>query len=150
MPDTKKVTITESSQPTQPSQPSKLPPLKDESSPSTNPLLNLTAAQITQALAALTPDKLAAIKLAAAQSGIANKGDEKFRRLANGDIRILVTISNDLAEGLMTVANEAGEPPFDYIHDIIMQGVNGWFLGGVEDETPAITPATKIPIGTSA
>jgi hypothetical protein len=113
-----------------------------------NPLENLTADQIRVALANLTPDKLAAIRAVAAQSGMAQ--NEKFKRLPNGDIQMVVLIPNDLAEGLMTVCDAAGENNYEFIHGIVMQGINGWFLGGVEDEAPAITPKTTIPIGTPA
>jgi hypothetical protein len=113
-----------------------------------NILESLSADQIRSAMASLTPEKVAAIRLAAAQAGI--KDDDKFHRLPNGDLKMLVTIPNDLVEPLMTVTEAAGEPPFDYIHGIILQGINAWFIGGIEDEQPAAKPTTTIPVGTSA
>lgn len=113
-----------------------------------NPFDNLTPDQIRTALANLTPDKLSAIRQVAGQAGI--KEDSKFQRLPNGDLKMTVTIPQDLVEPLMTVTEAAGEPPFDYIHGIILQGINAWFMGGGEDEQPAVKPTTTIPLGTPA
>jgi hypothetical protein len=113
-------------------------------------LSNLSADQIRSAMEKLTPEKLQALRLAAAQSGLLD-ADQKFQRLANGSISITVNIPFDLAEPLMEMVKAVNEPPHPYIEGILLQGLSGWFQGfGPEEEAPAVVPTTKIPLGTPA
>jgi len=114
-------------------------------------LANITSDQIREALDKLGPERLQAIRLAAAKAGLAIEMEsEKFKRLPNGSIQIQITIPIDLAEALMTLVEAVNEPPHSYIEGILLQGLNAWFIGGPEEEAPAPKPTTAIPTGTTA
>ena len=114
-------------------------------------LANITSDQIREALDKLGPERLDAIRLAAAKAGLAIEMEsEKFKRLPNGSIQIQITIPIDLAEALMTLVEAVHEPPHSYIEGILLQGLNAWFIGGPEEEAPAPKPTTAIPTGTTA
>lgn len=108
---------------------------------------SLTPDQIRDAIVKLSPERLQALRLAAAQSGLAAES-EKFRRLPNGSIQMQITIPVDLAASLMTLVEAVNEPAHPYIEGILLQGLNAWFIGGPEEETPAVVSTTTIPIGT--
>lgn len=114
-------------------------------------LSKLTSEQITQALSKLSPSQLVAVRQAALQSGLTQESD-KFRRLSDGSIEMVVRIDRDRAEPILSFASLAQESPYDYIHNILLQGLDGWMLGPAEEEGPAPAPAatTKIPLGTPA
>ena len=114
-------------------------------------LANITSDQIKEALDKLGPERLDAIRLAAAKAGLAiEQESERFKRLSNGSIQIQITIPIDLAEALMTLVDAVHEPPHTYIEGILLQGLNAWFIGGPEEEAPAPKPTTAIPTGTMA
>jgi hypothetical protein len=110
---------------------------------------NLTPEQIQSAIAKLSPDRLQALRQAAAQAGLPTENDE-LRRLPNGSIQILVTVPVDYVPALVEFAQGANEPLHDYIEKILLMGIDGFFLGGPQEEEPAVTPTTTIPIGTQS
>lgn len=114
-------------------------------------LSKLTPEQITQALTKLNPGQLAAIRQIALQSGLAQESD-KFRRLSDGSIEMVIKIDQDRAEPILNFADMANVPAYDYIHMLLLQGLDGWMLGPAEEEgpAPAVAPTTKIPVGTPA
>src|SRR5579864_4760660 len=103
-------------------------------------LSNLSPEQIQQALAKLTPEKLAAIRALAQTSGLTKESDN-FQRLSDGSIRMILTIPADLAESLMTVVEAVNEPAHHYIEQIALNGIQGFFMGfGPDEEAPAPVP----------
>jgi hypothetical protein len=103
----------------------------------------LTVEEINAAIANLTPEKLLAVRALAQKSGLL-ESTGKLTKLADGSMRIVITVPVDLAQMLLNIAEAGADPGQEhaFIENIMLDGASGWFQGRGEEE-PEPVAATK-------